>query len=85
MMAQFLQYLSDGAGRLVAFVLSLFPQAPDFAVNVEPFLTDGVMDAFGVFNWFVPVSHLVQMLAAWCTACLLYMAVSAAVGYFGRR
>lgn len=85
MIANFFQFLGDGAIQFITFIVGLFPAAPDFMGSLNGFMDNNLQEAFGVFNWFVPVQGIVSLLAAWAAACLLYMAVRWAVGTFGGK
>lgn len=85
MIADFFQFLGDSSIEFVAFVLSLLPSAPDFTGSLESFVNSDMENAFGVLNWFVPVSGIVSLLSAWLLACVSYIVIRWAVNTFGGK
>ena len=85
MMSEFFQFLGDSAITFVTFIIGLMPSAPDFTGAVDGYMQENLIQAFGVLNWFVPVSGIVSLLSAWAAACLVYVAVRWAVSSFGGK
>lgn len=85
MLTEYFQFLADTSFRFLDFLFLLLPYSPDFTNAIYHFMDSDMRNAFGVLNWFVPVSGILSIVSGWAWACLMYVAVRWALSSFGGK
>ena len=85
MIEQFIEFLGSSVFYVLGLYVDMLPDSPDFLAPINQLINQDVIYAFGVFNWFCPVSGILGVMGVWLATVSTYYVVSSALSLYRGR